>query len=266
MKWRVARDFRSCSVSSVEPFFQSDLSAPDASFIHVSDARLNHILIRRSGRCASLSEYAEVCGMSVSEVASQLDAFLDAKDLALEFYGEEVFLHTAPRGRPAPVGTRSIEANLWEHLRGRGDIDRAFGLWQTLRALERAGWEVEYRSEALSGAGGTGQREPAELGLIVHGRTIGIVLDPIKFIESVGDGYEQAGESVVALICADGALASTTAMVRRWMRSRRYSPMLKVLLLEAPRYNPTLLSAEDSAITPVSVTRDELGEYFWSSS
>lgn len=252
-------------MSSVEPFYEAvDASMPDTSLIHVSDARLNHILIRRPGRCASLSEYAQVCGMSASEVASQLDGYLDAGDLALEFYGEEVFLHTAPQGRPAPRGVKSIEANLWEHLRQRGDVDTAFRLWQMLRSLERAGWEVEYRSEELAGTPGSGHREPAALGLIVRGRTIGVILDPAEFINSVGESYEQAGESVVALVCAEGTLASTASQVRRWMLSRRYSPMLRVLVLEAPRYNPTLLSAGDSAIKAVSVTRDELGEYFWS--
>jgi hypothetical protein len=91
-----------------------------------------------------------------------------------------------------------------------------------------------------------------------------VILDPAEFINSVGESYEQAGESVVALVCAEGTLASTASQVRRWMLSRRYSPMLRVLVLEAPRYNPTLLSAGDSAIKAVSVTRDELGEYFWS--
>jgi hypothetical protein len=135
-----------------------------------------------------------------------------------------------------------------------------------LRSLERGGWEVEYRAEELAGAPGSGHRGPAELGLIVRGRTIGVILDPADFVSSLGESYEQAGESVVALVCSEGALAGTTSLVRRWMLSRRYSPMLRVLVLEAPRYNPTLLSAGDSAITPVSVTRDELGEYFWSTS
>ena len=254
-------------MSSVEPFYEhSDPSMPDASLMHVSDARLNHILIRRSGRCASLSEYAQVCGMSVSEVAAQIDDYLDAGDLALEFCGEEVFLHTAPHGRPAPSGVKSIEANLWEHLRSRGDPDTAYGLWKTLRSLERAGWEVEYRASELSGAPGSGHRGAADLGVIVRGRTIGVVLDPADFFESVGDRYEQAGEGVVALVCPSGSLAPTVSLVRRWILSRRYSPMLRVLVLEAPGYNPTLLSAGDLAVNPVSVSRDELGEYFWSTS
>lgn len=239
---------------------------PTRVTIILSDPRLKRIIIRDPERCATLNEYASACGMDTAEVVEALGPYLDTAELALDFYGDEVFLHTAPNGRGPESGALNIPPNLWERLRERCSVDEAYALWKLLRSLQRSGWTVEHRLHRIMfGIGPV--RDVPYLGVVTGHATIPTLIFPPadSLISSDGllEQYEQAGATALAVICDERALDEMVTAVRRWVLSRPVPIGMSVLVLEAPRYNPTLLSPGDAAVVPVAVTRDTLGNYFW---
>jgi hypothetical protein len=233
--------------------------------IHVGDPRLNRMLLHEPSKCASLNEYAQACGMPTNQVATLLDEFLDSEAIGLDFFADEVFVNTAPHGRPAPDGTVDIPPNLWEQLRVRVGVDTAYTLWKLLRSLERSGWVVEHRLHRIM-FGLASVADPPYLGVKAGAIWVPLMIfpSPDALIRSGGllDQYERAGSSAIGVVCDEQELDSMVTAVRMWALSKREPPVLSVLVLEAPRYNPTLLTPRDAAITPVAVTRDALGNYF----
>jgi hypothetical protein len=234
--------------------------------LSVADPRLARVLLREPDRCATLNEYAGACGMDPSEIVDLVSDYLDQGVLGLDFFGDEVFLHTAPQGRPAPDGFPDVPPNLWEQLRDRANIETAYALWKLQRSLERSGWGVEHRvSRIVFGIGRVD--DLPYLGVRAGQSVVPALIFPGQdaLIRAGGllDQYEFAEAAAVAIICDERALDDMVTAVRRWALVKRAPVTLSVLVLESPRYNPTLLSPCDVAIEPVAVTRDTLGNYFW---
>jgi len=239
---------------------------PKRRALAVSDPRLTRVLLREPDRCATLNEYAAACGMDPSEIVELLGKYLDQGVLGLDFFGDEVFLHTAPSGRPAAPDFPDVPPNLWEQLRERAGLEAAYALWKLIRSLERSGWGVEHRVNRI--VFGMGQvADPPYIGVRAGQSVVPALIFPSQdaLIRSGGllDQYEFAGAAAVAVICDERALDNMVTAVRRWSLVKRAPATLSVLVLESPRYNPTLLSPSDVAIEPVAVTRDTLGNYFW---
>ena len=239
---------------------------PSRPTISVADPRMTRMLLRDPDRCATLNEYAAACGMDTSEVVSLLAPYLDSGTLALDFFGDEVFVNTGPSGRPAPAASADVPPNLWEQLRSRAGVEFGYELWRLLRSLERSGWSVEHRPPRIMF--GLGQvNEAPYLGVHAGQSTVPVLIfplaDALTHPGGLLDQYEFAGSNAVGIVCEERGLDPMVTAVRRWVLSRRVAPHLSVLVLEAPRYNPTLLNAADAAIVPVAVTRDTLGNYFW---
>jgi len=238
---------------------------PSKITIVLRDPRLKRVMVRDPERCATLNEYATSCSMDTDEVMEEISPYLDSGDFELDFYGDEVFLQTAPRGRGE--GQQPVVApNLWERLRERSGVDESFALWKLLRSLERAGWRVEHRVHRIMfGMGAV--RDLPYLGVAVGHVVLPVLVFPTMASLQGEDGlleqYEEAGANAVAVVCDERGLDDVITTARRWMLSRRVMPALSVLVLEAPRYNPTLLSPADAAVVPVALTRDTLGNYFW---
>lgn len=238
---------------------------PSKSPIFLNDVRLNRVFHNHPSWCASVNEYAKACGLETSQVVSLLDEYLDSGVVSLEFFGDEVFVNTGPSGRPLS-GEVDVPPNLWEQLRARASVEKAYHLWRLLRNLEKSGWSVEHRErKILSGLGNILERPSLAVGA-------GAILIPVidhpdvsRLGEDGGvlDQYEHAGARGVAVVCDEGELDRVVTAIRRWGLSRRYLPNLAGLVLEAPRYNPTLVEARDSSVRPVGVTQETLGEYFW---
>jgi len=239
---------------------------PSRQAISVRDPRLTRLLLREPGRCATLNEYAQACGLDTSDVVEMLGGYLDSGALALDFFGDEVFVNTAPLGRPLPRGSVDVPPNLWEELRERAGTETAYALWRMLRSLERSGWSVEHRVHRIMFGLGAVVDLPY-LGVKVGGVVVPAMIFP--HLDALGRGgglldqYERAGARALAAICDERGLDEVVTAVRRWMLSRRGPTALNVLVLESPRYNPTLLSPSDTAVRPVNVTRDTLGQYFF---
>lgn len=235
--------------------------------IHTDDARLNRLLLHFGQQCATVNEYAERCGIEPAEIMELLGEWLDNGTLSLEFWGDDVFVHTAPDGRPAPGGHADVPPNLWEQLRDRANVELAYALWRLIRNLERAGWGVETRLHRILTGLGPLSVTPF-FAVTVDDRPIPTLVFPAAGALAAPGGllstYANAGAAAVGVICDEGALDDMVTAVRRWALSAHSQTRLAVLVLEAPRYSPTLLSPDDAAVIPVSVSERNIGTHMWS--
>jgi hypothetical protein len=232
----------------------------------VDDARLQLALTRDAHRHATVSEYAAGTGIDTASLLRFLEPRLQDQSLLLEFVGGEMFVHTAPLGRPAPSRVMQAGANLWEQLRSAATPEVAYGLWKLIRALETAGWAVETSApKILFGLGRLTDRP--FLGVMVKARCVPVLVFPtagsLAQTGGILDEYEFAGSPAIAIACEEGALDATTTAVRQWMLARRIPPRINVIVLEAPRYNPTLLTAADAAVSAKAVSQSYLADTDW---
>ena len=233
---------------------------PMRPVISLDDSRLQRLFLQDPTRCASLSEYAQATGIDVAALAGMLATHLDSGTLSLEAVGGEVFIHTAPAGRPTPAQLPQVPPNLWELLRRAGDTDHAFRLWRLTRELEQGGWLVEADPKRIP------MTSTGEIALV--GLRLGAYVSPVVVLPAHEDlshpagvlsRFERQSVPLVSVICRRGELDLFTTAVRQWMFSRPLRTPLRVAILEAPRYQPVLLSGSDHAVTPTSVTREALG-------
>lgn len=231
-----------------------------------SDYRLTTLLHRNPLRCASIGEYAQATGIDTADILDLLGDLLDDGSLAIEVHGDDVLLHTAPSGRPVPEHLAELPANLWETLRERFNIEHSHQLWKLIRALEAAGWRVEHQAARI--LFGLGDINPRPIiGVEVGNTVVPLLLFPTHTAlvghDGLLDSYERAGSAVVGIVCAQEALDATSTAVRSWMLGRQMPSSLSTLILESPRFNPTLLSPQDGAIIPRAVAIDTLHEDYW---
>lgn len=238
---------------------------PSRRVINVADARLNRILLREPERCATVGEYAKASGMDASRVLDLLAPYLNDGTLALEFIGDEVFVHTAPRGRPFADGPVDVAPNLWERLRSQADPGLSYSLWKLLRRLEWAGWRVESDQHRILFGMSKLLSEIPHLGVVVANQIAPLVVFPAAEAIAVPMGvlseYDRAGARVVGVVCDQGVLEDMVTAARRWILSQHGQSTMGVMVLEAPRFAPTLLSPGDAAVIPRSVgqlTREQL--------
>lgn len=231
---------------------------PGRTPLNVSDFRLQATFTRTPGRYATVSEYAQATGISTDRIVELIADHLDTGALSLEFYGDEVFIHTAPFGRPAPDGVASTAPNLWERLRRRNSVAASYAYWKLIRSLETVGWHVETDTHVVHA--GLGRVDtPAVIGITVGPRVVPVLAYPAASQLSNRDGlltsYDRAGAAVVAVTCDEGRLDEFSSATRRWMLDRRWTPRLAVMILEAPRYQPVLHTPDDGAVQPISIAR-----------
>ena len=224
------------------------------------DARLNRVFQREPERCATLSEYARASGIETGRVMDLLSAALDSGAISFEPVGPEIFVHTAPAGRPTPIGVPEVSPNLWERLRVHGNKQNAYQLWTLLRSMENAGWVVEANTASIMFSLAPVAPVP-ELGLTIGNQVFPLMIRPrLEELSTPGQRFNQlsvAGARLVGIIVESGALEETvTAIRRQWMH--QYSTSTIALILEGPRYNPVQLSATDASVAPRSVTRADL--------
>lgn len=227
---------------------------PNQPVLTFDDMRLTRLMQREPGRCASINEYAGATGLSIDAVLSLLREPMRREELAIEAVGGEVFVHTAPDGRPTPRGKGQIPPNLWEVLRREHTPEESFTLWRITRDLEAAGWYVEADPRNIPTISG----ETALLGLRFTGSVVPLlILPPFDDVSSQSGPltrFEVAGTGLCALTCLHRKLDGAVTAVRTWMLGRPTRANLDVLVLEAPRYQPILLTGDDGGITPRAVT------------
>lgn len=238
---------------------------PGRRVINLADPRLNHILLTNRPQCASLNEYSRATAIPVELVLELFAPALDDQTLALETAGDELFVLTAPLGRPVKPQCADVAPNLWEHLRRHAGPEKSHDLWRLYRALERGGWVPEAQTERI-GEGLSRLGDTPHLGVYVGQRVVPLLVFPLLDALSSEQGlltdYEQAGAAMAGIICAEGSLDATTTAVRRWLLAHKgWLAYMSVLVLEAPRFSPVLLSSSDGAVVPVAITQMGLQQH-----
>lgn len=236
--------------------------------LQVRHAVMRRVLLHDAFRHATLEEYARACGTDVDIVMGELEHALDTRAVALESVGGEVFVLTAPDGRPLPADVPVVAPNLWEVLRYNRDLEQACELWRVTRSLERAGWEVVVVPQEIHETCPSLVSRPAPLGVRVGQAVIPVLVHPHADVVSDTSGplglFERAGARAVAVVCGQSALDVMTTAVRRFALGwRMVDQPLAVIVLEAPRYQPVVLQAHDSAVNPVSVSQSSLSSVVW---
>jgi hypothetical protein len=225
------------------------------------DARLTKLMQREPETCASLDEYAQRTGIPTEQILTLLAPAIDDGVLGLDVCGDGIFLNTAPQGRPGPTHLPEVAPNLWERLRGHGDAPAAYMLWRLVRSMELAGWRVEANPHRIRFGLGPLPFTPA-LGVQIAQTMIPLVLHPECEVLAHANGplsvYDLAGAPTVGVVCDSGALDSVATAARRWGLGRRGKTSMGVVVLEAPRYAPTLLTPSDASVRPRSVSQSML--------
>lgn len=222
------------------------------------DMRLTRLFHQEPQRCATVNEYAAATGIPVDRLLEMLSHPLQRGELDVEAVGGEIFVQTAPMGRPAPKGFGQTQPNLWEILRRDHSREQAYALWRIMRDMESGGWRVEADARFVP----TGRMESALLGLRFSLSTVPVLVlpDPVDISSQAGPltHLEIAGMGLCAVTCLHRGLDATVTAVRQWMLGRPARAGLDVLVLEDPRYQPVLLTSDDGSITPRSVTIDAI--------
>lgn len=221
----------------------------------VPDVRLTRVFQHQPQRCASVSEYAQATGIDVLNLLELLGPALDAGTIALEPVGAETFIHTAPNGRPVPHGLPDPLPNLWETLRADRGPQAAYELWTLYRALQTAGWAVEARPTTIAATLGPIDKLPT-LAVLMHGELVPVVIGPSTAALADPQGrlgeLARAGAKAAAATLPSGALDDFVTAARAWFNRADHRGM-KIVLLEAPRYAPVIVSAADAAVAPRAV-------------
>lgn len=240
---------------------------PTRRVINVADPRLNRILLREPERCATIGEYAKASGIDADRVIDLLGPFLDDGTLRLEIVGDEVFVHTGPGGRPQPAGHAEVSPNLWEHLRENAGTDLGYSLWKLLRQLEWAGWRVEARPSRILFGMSKLLRDAPHLGVVVANQVIPLLIFPSADELAMPNGllseYSHAGARSVGVVCGPGALEDMVTASRRWLVAHAKLSAMGVIVLEGPRFNPTLLAPGDAVVRPIAVAQMTLQHLSW---
>jgi hypothetical protein len=243
---------------------QSSINPP----LEVRNTVIRRLLLNSPFKHATLEEYARVSGLDVDVVMEELEHALDTRAVALETAGGEVFVLTAPDGRPQPKDVPVIAPNLWEVLRYNRGLEQACELWRVTRSLERAGWEVVVVPQEIHETCPTLVTRPAPLGVRVGASVIPVLVHPSadEIADTSGPlgGFERAGARAVAVVCGQSALDVMATAVRRFALGwRMVDQPLAVLIMEAPRYQPVVMQAHDAAVAPVSVSQTSLSSVVW---
>lgn len=228
---------------------------PRRPVLTFGDMRLTQAFQREPQRYASVNEYAAATDIPVDDLLDLLRDGLELGAIDIEAVGGEIFVHTAPAGRTGAGSEWQVAPNLWELLRLGHDTEEAFALWRITRDLQAAGWDVEANPQYLPT---TGDGRTALLGLRFVNGVVPVVVFPEPAVVASQAGpltrYEMARMGLAAVLCEHGNLDSTITAVRRWMLGRPARAGLDVLIAEAPRYQPVLLTSDDGGLTPRAVS------------
>jgi len=220
-----------------------------------ADARLTRMLQMHAESCATVSEYSAATGIDTARILELLTPALDQNVLSLEPVGSEVFVHTAPDGRNAPGIRPHVAANLWERLRSHSGKEEAHQLWSIYRSLQRGGWTVEANHHRIASTMGR-TANPPRLAVNANGTLAPLLIYPSSFELCEPSGplahLASAGAHLVSVLTPSGGLDDAVTAVRaHHTLTRTGSPV--VLVLEAPRFAPVVVTPDASAVAPASL-------------
>jgi len=228
--------------------------------LHLADARLEALFYHDTWRYATVGDYARALGRDVLAVLDALGGCFADGTLGVEAVGDELFVHTAPAGRPAPDGVVQVVPNLWETLRNGRSAEEAHRTWGAVRDIAAAGWDVEVRPDYVPGHRSTLPHPPFCAVRLANGTLVPVVYgaaaERLAGPSGVLAAWAATPLPAVLLTCPAGGLDHYVTEVRRFLRTSPASMDLAVMVCEAPRYEPVLLTRDDVAIDGRTVVLD----------
>lgn len=219
-----------------------------------ADARLARAIYSSGRMCASITEYSTFTGIPVLELLDMLDEQIAHGDLSLEFFGGEIFIHTAPGGRES---FDPIPYNVWETIRRHTDVEQAYAVWLMARELERAGWALEYNLYNVTGDPALALHFGVHLGLKLSQFVVPLIESP--YPDSLtGEGgaldtFARRSYTLLSMRCEHGELDGSVTAVRTWYMHNEHQECSGVIILEQPHDLPLLLLREDGGLEPRSL-------------
>lgn len=199
------------------------------------------------------SDYLGGARVTMAELVAALQPLVDAQAVGYEGHEGEIFIRTAPQGRPITGQYSELGANMWEHLRRRNPVAKAAALVRAVRQLETVGWKVEVTADRLPGAYAQLPGRP-NVGVEVKGGAVIPVLD-FALDELTATNilpWQRHGMHVLAVVVRRGELETLVTKVKKMQRE---GMAMYVLALEAPRYDPLMLSPDDVGLEASSVQK-----------
>lgn len=219
-----------------------------------ADARLARAVYSSGRMCASVTEYATFTGIPVLELLDMLDEQIAVNNLSLEFFGGEIFVHTAPGGRDSST---LVPYNVWETIRRHHDVEQAYSVWLTARELENAGWALEYNLYNITGDPAIARHFGVHLGLRLSQFVVPLIESPYPdFLTSEGgplDTFARRRYALMGTRCKYGDLDKSVTAVRTWYMHNEAEDCSGIIILEQPHNLPLLLLREDGGLEPRSL-------------
>lgn len=219
-----------------------------------TDTRLARAIYNNGRHCASVTEYSAATGIPVGDLLDMLDEQIVRGNLGLEFYGGEIFVHTAPGGRET---ASPVPFNAWETIRRHSSMEQAYAVWLMGRELEQAGWGIEYNLHNIVGDIGMALHFGVRLGLKAGQFVVPLLESPWPgSLTNEGgalDVFAGRNYPLLGKHCKHGHLDGSITAVRTWYMHNEFSECSGIVLLEQPHNLPLLLLKEDGGLEPRSL-------------
>ena len=223
----------------------------ESNYPDLGNARLAITFFKKNSTSATLNDYARNTNLEIPELLKHLEHFLQEGDISIEAFGGELYLNTYPR-RNIEGSVRVFPANLWELLRKNVPVSEAHELYQLYKSLLFSGWVVKIRERV--------NLEPTVLSIILGELTIPLLentsTQKIRNQDNLLSKFELNNIHTAAIITKEGELGSYSTSLRSWYLGRNKRSELDIILLEAPRYSPVIVTPDDSAVSPLSIVYD----------
>ena len=215
----------------------------------LADPRLHHVFTYEPATCATITEYAQACGLPPERIIDLMNDALDAGILTLEPVGGEIFVHTSPTASNY-TRTAAAKPNLWAQLRETTNPAGAYLLWRLVRSLQQGGWTVETSQAHIKAGLGPLNPTPA-LALAVNNTLAPAILHPdsdtLRHQQGPAAALADAGATIVAVIIDSGGLDEAVTAIHH-LGTTRPDITTVYLLCEEPSYHPVAVTCTDAAV------------------
>lgn len=227
-----------------------------------TDYRLTKLVLQDPIRCSSIYEYSFATGIPAANIVEEFYRYCQDASIAFEAADGEIFVNTSPHKRACEHTHYNFSQNLWEIFRQSNDVEKASRVFKIYRGMELAGWRLEYRPQNIpmdySG-------KQSELALKVGNLNLPLILFPnpksLDKKNSVLTQYAKTKLPIISMLIEEGSLDLVLSYSRKWFLETSANKNLDILILEAPTFNPYILSGTDGSLQARSATLSYLNNH-----
>jgi hypothetical protein len=228
----------------------------------IRDVRLSKLLLREPLRASSCSEYAKITGISITSILSMLEIYIHNEDIILETTRDDVYLRINNCLGKCHHRHNYFPPNIWSLVRSNNSLEEAERYYKIFKTLKFMGWQVEGNNKKIP----TDRNHQRPLfGLTIHNLTIPLVIFPpyreLAQRDSILSRFLKINNNLVALLIPEDTLEKYIAHIRAWMKTNNVTDF-DILLLEAPTFNPIVISTADGSLEPRMVSITNLPERY----